>query len=136
MLWVGLGALALLLFILVCLALFVVVRAGVLSALRAHAREERRWIADHGDVVLTNPDFLHFALLPQHRRWSRLLGSLRYVVLDECHAFRGVFGAHVAAVLRRLRRLAALYGAEPTFLLASATTADPAASAGRIRRSR
>jgi len=96
------------------------------------AREERRWIADHGDVVLTNPDFLHFALLPQHRRWSRLLGSLRYVVLDECHAFRGVFGAHVAAVLRRLRRLAALYGAEPTFLLASATTADPAASAGRL----
>ncbi|MEV7973661.1 DEAD/DEAH box helicase [Cellulomonas sp. NPDC089187] len=96
------------------------------------AREERRWIADHADVVLTNPDFLHFALLPQHRRWSRLLGSLRYVVLDECHAFRGVFGAHVAAVLRRLRRLAGLYGAEPVFLLASATTADPAASAGRL----
>jgi DEAD/DEAH box helicase domain-containing protein len=95
-------------------------------------REERRWIADHGDVVLTNPDFLHFALLPQHRRWSRLLGSLRYVVLDECHAFRGVFGAHVAAVLRRLRRLAGLYGADPVFLLASATTADPAASAGRL----
>ncbi|GIG25659.1 DEAD/DEAH box helicase [Cellulomonas denverensis] len=96
------------------------------------AREERRWIADHADVVLTNPDFLHFALLPQHRRWSRLLGSLRYVVLDECHAFRGVFGAHVAAVLRRLRRLAGLYGADPVFLLASATTADPAASAGRL----
>ncbi|QZN85940.1 DEAD/DEAH box helicase [Cellulomonas sp. C5510] len=96
------------------------------------ALEERRWVQDHADVVLSNPDFLHFALLPQHRRWARLLGSLRYVVLDECHAFRGVFGAHVAAVLRRLRRVAAVYGAEPVFLLASATTAEPAASAGRL----
>ena len=82
--------------------------------------------------MLTNPDFLHFALLPQHRRWARLLGSLRYVVVDECHAFRGVFGAHVGLVLRRLRRLAASYGATPTFLLASATTSDPAASAARL----
>jgi DEAD/DEAH box helicase domain-containing protein len=95
-------------------------------------QEERRWVQEHADVVLTNPDFLHFALLPQHRRWARLLGSLRYVVLDECHAFRGVFGAHVAAVLRRLRRLAATYGADPVFLLASATTAEPAASAARL----
>jgi DEAD/DEAH box helicase domain-containing protein len=95
-------------------------------------QEERRWVQEHADVVLTNPDFLHFALLPQHRRWARLLGSLRYVVLDECHAFRGVFGAHVAAVLRRLRRVAATYGADPVFLLASATTAEPAASAGRL----
>src|SRR3712207_3519210 len=93
--------------------------------------EERRWVQDHADVVLTNPDFLHFALLPHHRRWGRLLSSLRYVVVDECHAFRGVFGAHVAAVLRRLRRLSAHYGsgAGPTFLMASATTADPATSA-------
>jgi len=96
------------------------------------AQEERRWVQEHADVVLTNPDFLHFALLPQHRRWARLLGSLRYVVLDECHAFRGVFGAHVAAVLRRLRRLAGTYGADPVFLLASATTAEPAASAARL----
>ncbi|MEZ0448174.1 DEAD/DEAH box helicase [Cellulomonas sp. ICMP 17802] len=94
--------------------------------------EERRWVQEHADVVLTNPDFLHFALLPQHRRWARLLGSLRYVVVDECHAFRGVFGAHVGLVLRRLRRLAASYGATPTFLLASATTSDPAASAARL----
>ena len=96
--------------------------------------EERRWVQDHADVVLTNPDFLHFALLPHHRRWVRLLTSLRYVVVDECHAFRGVFGAHVAAVLRRLRRLAEHYGAAPgpTFLMASATTADPAASAARL----
>ncbi|WP_233571790.1 DEAD/DEAH box helicase, partial [Cellulomonas triticagri] len=96
------------------------------------AQEERRWVQEHADVVLTNPDFLHFALLPQHRRWARLLGSLRYVVLDECHAFRGVFGAHVAAVLRRLRRVAGTYGADPVFLLASATTAEPAASAARL----
>lgn len=96
------------------------------------AQEERRWVQEHADVVLTNPDFLHFALLPQHRRYARLLGSLRYVVLDECHAFRGVFGAHVAAVLRRLRRVAGIYGADPVFLLASATTAEPAASAARL----
>lgn len=94
--------------------------------------DERRWVQEHADVVLTNPDFLHFALLPQHRRWARLLGSLRYVVVDECHAFRGVFGAHVGLVLRRLRRLAASYGATPTFLLASATTSDPAVSAARL----
>ncbi|MBO3083421.1 DEAD/DEAH box helicase [Cellulomonas fengjieae] len=94
--------------------------------------DERRWVQEHADVVLTNPDFLHFALLPQHRRWARLLASLRYVVVDECHAFRGVFGAHVGLVLRRLRRLAASYGATPTFLLASATTSDPAESAARL----
>lgn len=96
------------------------------------SQDERRWIRDHADVVLTNPDFLHFSLLPQHQRWSRLLASLQYVVLDECHAFRGVFGAHVALVLRRLRRLAEAYGASPVFVLASATTADPAASAARL----
>ena len=96
------------------------------------ALDERRWVQEHADVVLTNPDFLHFALLPNHRRWARVLGSLRYVVVDECHAFRGLFGAHVGLVLRRLRRLAAAYGASPTFVLASATTADPASSAARL----
>lgn len=94
--------------------------------------DERRWVQEHAQVVLTNPDFVHFALLPQHRRWSRLLGSLQYVVVDECHAFRGVFGAHVGLVLRRLRRLAAAYGSSPVFLLASATTSDPAESAARL----
>nr|WP_210728606.1 DEAD/DEAH box helicase [Cellulomonas septica] len=94
--------------------------------------DERRWVQEHADLVLTNPDFLHFALLPQHRRWARLLGALRYVVVDECHAFRGVFGAHVGLVLRRLQRVARSYGASPVFLLASATTADPAVSAARL----
>ncbi len=93
---------------------------------------ERRWVRDHADVVLTNPDFLHWSLLPQHARWDRLLRGLRYVVVDEGHAFRGVFGAHVAAVLRRLRRLAVHHGGSPTFILASATTADPAASTARL----
>lgn len=95
-------------------------------------RDERRWVREHARVVLTNPDFLHFALLPAHQRWARLLRGLRYVVVDECHAFRGVFGAHVALVLRRLRRVAAAYGADPTFVLASATTSDPALSAARL----
>ena len=67
--------------------------------------EERRWIQDYADVVLTNPDFLHFSLLPNHRRWSRFLRALRYVVVDEGHTYRGVFGAHVSLVLRRLSRL-------------------------------
>ena len=94
--------------------------------------DERRWVREHADVVATNPDFLHFALLPGHRRWVRLLSRLRYVVVDECHAFRGVFGAHVALVLRRLRRVAASYGASPVMVCASATTADPQGSAARL----
>ncbi|WP_216609934.1 DEAD/DEAH box helicase [Cellulosimicrobium protaetiae] len=99
-------------------------------------QDERRWVREHADVVLTNPDFLHFALLPNHRGWARLLRDLRYVVVDEGHAYRGVFGAHVSLVLRRLRRLAAHYAREgdrpPTFVVASATTADPATSAARL----
>ncbi|GAB2463538.1 DEAD/DEAH box helicase [Promicromonospora xylanilytica] len=97
------------------------------------SREERSWVQDHADVVLTNPDFLHYALLPNHRRWSRLLKGLRYVVVDEGHAYRGVFGAHVSLVLRRLARLAARYGeGSPTFVVASATTAEPAVGAARL----
>ncbi|GAA1914025.1 DEAD/DEAH box helicase [Nocardioides lentus] len=95
-------------------------------------REQRDWTREHGEYVLTNPDMLHRSLLPDHERWARFWGSLRYVVLDECHHYRGVFGAHVALVVRRLRRVAAAYGAEPTFVLASATAADPADTAGRL----
>ncbi|HEX2893863.1 MAG TPA: DEAD/DEAH box helicase [Marmoricola sp.] len=94
--------------------------------------EEREWTRDHAEYVLTNPDMLHRSLLPGHERWSRFFGALQYVVVDECHHYRGVFGAHVAQVLRRLRRVAALYGAQPTFVLASATVAEPEVAAHRL----
>jgi DEAD/DEAH box helicase domain-containing protein len=89
------------------------------------SREQRDWARDHGEYLLTNPDMLHRSLLPGHARWARFFGSLQYVVIDECHHYRGVFGAHVSHVLRRLRRVCASYGAHPTFVLASATVAEP-----------
>ncbi len=76
-------------------------------------------------IVLTNPDMLHVGILPNHRAWSRFFSRLRYVVVDEAHAYRGVFGSHVACVLRRLWRVCALYGARPTVVAASATIANP-----------
>ncbi|MFL6060813.1 MAG: DEAD/DEAH box helicase [Marmoricola sp.] len=94
--------------------------------------EEREWTRDHGEYVLTNPDMLHRSLLPGHERWTRFWAALDYVVIDECHHYRGVFGAHVAQVVRRLRRVAALYGADPTFVLASATVAEPEVAAARL----
>src|SRR5699024_8809873 len=94
--------------------------------------EQRRWVRRHGTVVLTNPDMLHFGILPGHEQWAHFFRALRYVVIDECHSYPGVFGSHVAMVVRRLRRIAALYRAEPTFVLASATTANPELSASRL----
>ncbi|MFC8449220.1 DEAD/DEAH box helicase [Kitasatospora sp. NPDC057223] len=94
--------------------------------------EEREWVRQYASYVLTNPDMLHRGILPAHPRWASFLKTLKYVVVDECHTYRGVFGSHVAQVLRRLRRLCARYGSTPTFLLASATTADPAATAQRL----
>ncbi|PVG82422.1 helicase [Nocardioides gansuensis] len=94
--------------------------------------EERDWTRDFGEYVLTNPDMLHRSLLPSHARWAAFFASLRYVVIDECHHYRGVFGAHVAHVLRRLRRVCAAYGASPTFVLASATVAEPEVAARRL----
>src|SRR6266576_455973 len=87
---------------------------------------EQRWqIRRWSNVILTNPDMVHIGLLPNHDRWGDVLANLRYVVIDEAHVYRGVFGSHVANVLRRLRRLARVYGAEPQFLLASATISNP-----------
>ena len=87
---------------------------------------EKRWqIRKWANVLLTNPDMLHVGILPHHDRWGDVLSNLRFVVVDEAHVYRGVFGSHVANVLRRLRRLARVYGAEPQFVLASATIANP-----------
>ena len=93
---------------------------------------ERGWARDHATYLLSNPDMLHRSVLPSHARWAPVLQSLRYVVIDECHRYRGVFGAHVAAVLRRLRRLCAAYGAHPVFVLASATTTNAAQAAAKL----
>jgi DEAD/DEAH box helicase domain-containing protein len=87
---------------------------------------ERRWqIRRWANAVLTNPDMLHVGVLPHHDRWGDVLANLRYVIVDEAHVYRGVFGSHVANVLRRLRRLARIYDSEPQFLLATATIANP-----------
>ncbi|HSC91183.1 MAG TPA: DEAD/DEAH box helicase [Gaiellaceae bacterium] len=94
--------------------------------------QERRWqIRRWANLILTNPDMLHVGVLPHHDRWGDVLANLRFVVVDEAHVYRGVFGSHVANVLRRLRRLARVYGSEPQFLLASATIANP----GELARS-
>jgi len=95
-------------------------------------REQREWVRQHARLVLANPDMLHHSMLPRHGAWSGFLRRLAFVVVDEVHAYRGVFGSHVAHVLRRLRRVAARYGREPVFILASATAGDPAATAARL----
>jgi len=90
---------------------------------------ERDWVRQHATWVFTNPDMLHRGILPRHGRWTTFLRRLRYVVVDECHTYRGLFGSHVALLLRRLQRICARYGAHPTFVLASATVSEPAVSA-------
>jgi DEAD/DEAH box helicase domain-containing protein len=95
-------------------------------------REERDWARSHANYLLTNPDMVHRNLLPSHARWAMFWGSIRFVIVDECHHYRGVFGAHVAQILRRTRRVAAHYGAEPTFVLASATASEPELTARRL----
>ncbi|UOY00037.1 DEAD/DEAH box helicase [Blastococcus sp. PRF04-17] len=94
--------------------------------------EERDWVRRHSRWIVTNPDMLHRGILPAHQKWSSTLRRVAYVVIDECHAYRGVFGSHVGHVLRRLRRICRRYGAEPVFVLASATVADPATAATRL----
>lgn len=88
--------------------------------------EARRVVRSAAHIVLTNPDMLHTGILPHHTRWTRLFEGLEYVVIDELHLYRGVFGAHVANVIRRLRRICQFYGADPTFILCSATIGNPA----------
>ena len=95
-------------------------------------QEARAWVRRHANAVLTNPDMLHVGILPGHARWARFLGNLRLVVVDELHTYRGIFGSHVALVLRRLRRLAAHYGANPTFVFSSATIGNPGELASRL----
>src|SRR4029078_4766778 len=87
--------------------------------------EQRRQIRTWANVILTNPDMVHVGVLPNHDRWGDVLANLRYVVVDEAHVYRGVVGSHVANVLRRLKRLAHIYGSDPQFLLASATVSNP-----------
>src|ERR1700681_2581219 len=94
--------------------------------------DARKAIRERGHVVLTNPDMLHTGILPHHTRWQRLFENLRYVVLDELHTYRGVFGSHLANVLRRLRRIARFYGSDPQFICSSATIANPGELASRL----
>jgi DEAD/DEAH box helicase domain-containing protein len=94
---------------------------------------DRRWqVRKWANLILSNPDMLHVGVLPHHDRWGDVLSNLAYVIVDEAHVYRGVFGSHVANVLRRLRRLARVYGAEPQFLLASATIANPGELGARL----
>ncbi len=95
-------------------------------------REDRPSIRRRANLVLTNPDMLNVGVLPHHKRWGDFIANLGWVVVDEAHTYRGVFGSHVANVLRRLRRAARIYGAEPRFVLASATIANPGELAERL----
>ena len=88
-------------------------------------RAERTAIRKRSNLILTNPDMLHVGILPHHHAWDQLFSNLAFVVVDEAHTYRGVFGSHVGGVLRRLRRVAAIHGSQPRFLLASATIANP-----------
>jgi DEAD/DEAH box helicase domain-containing protein len=94
--------------------------------------DARKAVRTRGDIVVTNPDMLHQGILPHHTKWAQFFESLRYVVIDEMHTYRGVFGSHVANVLRRLQRICRFYGSEPLFILCSATIANPAELAGEL----
>jgi DEAD/DEAH box helicase domain-containing protein len=94
--------------------------------------DARKAIRENGHVVLTNPDMLHTGILPHHTRWTRLFENLRYIVIDELHTYRGVFGSHLCNVLRRLRRIARFYGRDPQFICCSATIANPGELANRL----
>ena len=88
-------------------------------------QDARKAIRSRGHLVMTNPDMLHSGILPHHPKWVKLFENLRYIVIDEIHAYRGVFGSHLTNILRRLRRIAAFYGSQPQFICSSATIANP-----------
>src|ERR1700682_2198555 len=94
--------------------------------------DARKAIRERGHIVLSNPDMLHTGILPHHTRWQRLFENLRYIVIDELHTYRGVFGSHLCNVLRRLRRIARFYGSDPQFICLSATIANPGEPASRL----
>ena len=94
--------------------------------------DARKAIRERGHIVLTNPDMLHTGILPHHTKWMRLFENLRYIVLDELHTYRGVFGSHLANVLRRLKRVAKFYGSAPQFICCSATIANPGELASQL----
>src|ERR1700674_3396145 len=94
--------------------------------------DARKAIREKSHIVLTNPDMLHTGILPHHTRWTRMFENLRYIVLDELHTHRGVFGSHLCNVLRRLRRVAKFYGRDPQFICCSATIANPGDLASRL----
>ena len=106
--------------------------AGVITFDGDTPGDVRRVAREQGGVIVTNPDMLHTGILPHHPRWAKLFQNLRYVVIDELHQYRGVFGSHVANVVRRLRRIAAFHGAHPTFVCSSATIGNPQELAERI----
>ena len=94
--------------------------------------DARKAVRTRGDIVVTNPDMLHQGILPHHTKWAQFFENLRYVVIDEMHTYRGVFGSHVANVVRRLQRICRFYGSDPLFILCSATIANPAELAGLL----
>ncbi len=100
-------------------------RVGVFTYDGDTPTDARKAIREKSHVVLTNPDMLHTGILPHHTRWTRLFENLRYIVVDELHTYRGVFGSHLCNVLRRLQRIARFYGSKPQFICCSATIANP-----------
>ncbi|HEX3543544.1 MAG TPA: DEAD/DEAH box helicase [Candidatus Acidoferrum sp.] len=107
-------------------------KAGVFTYDGDTPSDARKAIREKSHIVLTNPDMLHTGILPHHTRWTRLFENLRYIVLDELHTYRGVFGSHLCNVLRRLRRIANFYGCQPQFICCSATIANPGELASKL----
>ena len=107
-------------------------RVGVFTYDGDTPSDARKAIREKSHVVLTNPDMLHTGILPHHTRWTRLFENLRYIVVDELHTYRGVFGSHLCNVLRRLQRVARFYGSKPQFICCSATIANPGELASRL----